>query len=137
MAAKGGVTVCWFHCVFNGHGFVTHFKHDFDRELCDALPHLYAVCLASSDGRLRRVDAGFIVKTSYCDRDPGFRDALSGVVMATRELSRLVTARSSLLPTRVAVSGEEPLMEDEMLSVLIRQRRKHAEWNDWLALPQL
>jgi hypothetical protein len=78
------------------------------------LPNLYVICLSDNSGSTRKIVAGFFVKTSYSHEDPEFLDTTTVVAKSTKELSKLVGAKTSLLHARLDVVGSEPpLSEDE------------------------
>jgi hypothetical protein len=130
MTRKGGTTMTLFHCVFGGRAPISCRVHEIDAQMYQSLPNLFAVCLVNSDRRSRHVAAGFLVKTSLSESDPQFEDALADVTTSIDELKRLLTARSMLMPAHLTVSDASPLIEEEMMSVLARQRLRLVHWNN-------
>jgi hypothetical protein len=121
---KGGVTILVFFCTFNGHESITSFTKDFDVGMYKCLPNLYAVCVVNKRGSSKNIDAGFIIKTSYTDNDPEFRDVITGVVESCEELKEFVGENTSFFSVRLKVAGSEPLSENEMQRTVLQQRLK-------------
>ncbi len=122
---KGGLSVLLFHCLFNSNGSVTHFMHDLDVELYGSLPNLYAVCISDTSLKQRKITAGFFIKTSYSHHDSDFIGALTNVISIDTGMRNLINECSSFLPARIAISGDVPPSEDEMLRVIFAQALKH------------
>jgi hypothetical protein len=100
--------------------------HHFDEALYKALPNLYALCLTDSIYGTKRVVAGLIIKTSFTHHDSEFIDAITALAKTIPNLSDLVSQQASFLPARLGVMGQAPLLEDEMLSIMIKQSLKHS-----------
>jgi hypothetical protein len=121
---KGGLSVLLFHCLFNSNGSITHFMHDFDVELYQSLPNLYAVCISDTSSKQKKITVGFFIKTSYSHQDSDFIGALTNVVSIDTGMKNLINERSSFLPARIGISGGHP-NEDEMLRTIVSQALKH------------
>jgi hypothetical protein len=125
-AEKGGLSVLLFHCLFNDGGSITHFTHEYDPELYQVLPNLYAVCIAERSGNNRKITGGFVIKTSYTHNDQDFLATLTQAVSIEPRLSNLVGSRASFLPARIGVPVGGPITEAEMLRVMVDQSLKHS-----------
>jgi hypothetical protein len=123
---QGGLTTPLFHCIFNGSESITGFMHETKEELVAILPHLYAVCLTNTAQGSKQVLAGFVVKTSFTHHDAGFLDALNGLVSSIPSLSRLRDHQSTLLPARIEIKGTEPLSEEDLSRLMVRQFVRHS-----------
>ncbi|MGB8011035.1 MAG: hypothetical protein WCF68_05440 [Terriglobales bacterium] len=123
---KGGATIPLFHCFFDGDESITHFMDKFDPALYEALPYLYAVCIAKTTEKAKTVVAGFFIKTSYTHNDPDFMDALNLAVAGTPALQALIGEGTSYLPARISIPGGPPT-EAEMLRVMFEQHLKFSD----------
>jgi hypothetical protein len=124
---QGGVTIPIFHCVFNN-GSITHYAHEFENALYEAIPNLYAVCVAqrARDG-FRHVIAGFFIKTSFKHDEEGFHDACKASIKTMKEVESIIDGEFSLLPALMTIKGPHPLTEEELLSIIFQQYFKHHE----------
>ncbi len=126
MSKKGGLSIPVLHCIFNGYNSVTHYVHELDREMYEALPNLYAICIADNHQSYKKIVAGLFIKTSYTHEEAEFLDVLSAIVSTTPELKDLSWERISFFPARLGVKGAAPLSEEQMLAIISNQRLKHA-----------
>ena len=122
---KGGLSLLLFHCFFNDSESITHFMHDVDLELYHSLPNLYAVCIAETSKKHKKLTAGFFIKTSYTHHDSDFVTTLSNAVSTDQKLKSLINEHSSFLPARLGITGDTPPTETEMLRVMMTQALKH------------
>lgn len=122
---KGGVSVLLFHCFFIGNESITHFMHKLDLELYRALPNLYAVCIAETARKHKKLTAGFVLKTSYTHHDPEFITALTNAVSIEPRLMDITNKDFTFLPARLGITGDTPPTEKEMLKVMMTQVLKH------------
>jgi len=113
--------------MFNGDESILHFMHEFDPAMYQALPNLYAVCIAKTKNKTKTVHAGFIVKTSYTHNDPDFSDTLMLAVGTDPAMKALIDENSSFLPARISISGEAPPTEAEMLRIMVDQHLKFSD----------
>lgn len=123
---KGGVSIPVFDCVFNGGESITSFTREFDPNLYKILPNLYAVCVATSMHGQKKIAAGFFVKTSYHHDDPEFLNILSFSLETSPNLARFHAPGTSFFPSKLGISGEEPLTEMEMLHTMMTLYIKHS-----------
>ena len=123
---KGGATIPLFHCFFNGDESITHFVDKFDPVLYEALPYLYAVCIAKTTKKAKTVVAGLFIKTSYTHNDPDFMDALNLVVVSKPALQALIGEGTSYLPARISIPGDPPT-EAEMVHIMQGQHLKFSD----------
>jgi hypothetical protein len=102
-------------------------KHDykFATELYRLIPDLYAVLIAKGAAGPGEILGGFIMKTSI-PREPAgpFQGAAQAFVIFNPPLHDIAKNTYRLLPTRLQVSGSDPLSGEEMLRILATQRLK-------------
>lgn len=125
-AQKDGLSILLFHCLFNDDGSITHFTHEYDPELYQALPNLYAVCIADRSGNSRKITGGFVIKTSYTHNDKDFLATLTNAMSIEPRMNALIGTHSSFLPARVGIPVDGPITEAEMLRVMLDQSLKHS-----------
>lgn len=114
-----------FHCVFYGEESVDHYMHEFDHELYRSLPNLYAVCIAETTKKHKKLTAGFFIKTNYIHNNDEFIGMLCKAIDAIPRLKKLINKNSSLIPVRLGLDGEDtPPTELEMLEVMVTQNLK-------------
>ena len=115
-----------FHCFFNEGGSITHFAHEYDPEIYQSLPNLYAVCIAERSGNRKKITGGFVIKTSYTHNDQDFLTTLTTAVAIEPRLKGLIGSHTSFLPARVGIPVGGPISEAEMLRVMQTQSLKHS-----------
>ncbi|WYX27687.1 hypothetical protein WJ976_19225 [Achromobacter denitrificans] len=67
-----------FHGVYRDDGAITHYWHEFSKDLYRAIPHLYVVQVADRTGESVRVRGFFFIKSSLLPNHPDFQDSLKG-----------------------------------------------------------
>jgi len=126
MKQKGGVTIPVFECIFHGSESIESFIREFDKALYEALPNLYVICVAQTHGRVKKIVAGFFIKTSYTHHDKEFLSVMTAALNSSEKLHRFVGEHTSFLPARLGISGTSPLSEQEMLKIMMTQYVKYA-----------
>ncbi|MFG0230535.1 hypothetical protein [Achromobacter sp. 413638] len=76
MSEIGKVQLLVFHGVYREDGAITHYWHEFPRDLYRAIPHLYVVQVADRTGDSVRVRGFFFMKSSLLSNHPDFEDSL-------------------------------------------------------------
>lgn len=76
LSAIGNVQLVFFHGVYHADGGITHYWHEFSKELYRAIPHMYAVQVADRTGESVRVRGFFFMKSSLLPNHPDFKDSL-------------------------------------------------------------
>ena len=104
---------------------ITHFTHEFDKELERLLPYTYCV-LVRTEGS-QSIVAGMMIKSSISHTQTlDFRDLMSGFLEASPPLRKLAKKPVRFLPARVKVEGDEPMTEKECLRVMATQFYNHS-----------
>lgn len=127
MTDKGGITIPLFHGIFKGDS-ITHYDREFDENLYSSLPYLYAICIARKDRGMKKIVAGFFVKTSYSHNDEGFTAAIATAAQSAAELHPFLEGSFSFHPARINSAEGPPLSENEMLDILQKQYVKFSAY---------
>jgi hypothetical protein len=131
---KGGLSICLFHCVFNGFESLTHFTTTHPQELYDLLPNIYAVCIADNSDGQKKIVAGFVIKTSYVADDEDFLGSLQNTLSLYPELRSATDGKDcSYLPAKIGLSDSKPLSEDELIRLMLQQQLKYTPINNMKA----
>jgi len=125
MNKKGGVTIPIFHCVFNVRESITSYMRSFDKKMYQELDNFYLICISLNDGAKKEVVAGIAVKTSYKHDEPGFLDAIHGLLLSTQVLEKYAAKNISFLPAKIIFEGLPP-SENELLELMQEQYLKHS-----------
>lgn len=126
MEKKGSVTIPVFECIFRGSDSVVSFTREFDDAMYASLPNLYAVCVAETHGSVKKVVAGFLIKTTFTHHDDDFRAALTATLTSSENLHGFAGPHTSFLPARLSMPDPSPLSEQEFLKIMINQYLKHS-----------
>lgn len=124
-SGTGFVAVPLLHCLFHANQLITHVLHEVEPALDQVLPHTYAVCVADNKGPIRGIPAGFFIKTSGTHADAAFLDVLAKFSTVMFGADLLAAWKASFLPSRIGLSDDAPMTEQEMLRVIAQQRFKH------------
>jgi hypothetical protein len=128
--AKGGTVgearfgIITLSALFRGEE-ITHFTHEFDKELERLLPYTYCV-LVRREGS-QSIVAGMMIKSSMSNTQTlEFRELVSGFLEASPPLRKLAKKPMRFLPARVKVEGDEPMTEEECLRAMATQFYNHS-----------
>jgi hypothetical protein len=138
MSNAGAVSLPIFSCVFTDDEGERHYNHPllvFEEGSESLQGAFYAVCVAdNAEGGERRIVAGVVLRSTCEPHDNDFVSTLGASILALPPLQDLLSSRTSLLPARLAISGQGGLSVPQMLGVLRQQRVKHQRTRVAMAL---
>lgn len=122
----GIVTSPIFHCVFNIDGSIHHFMHEDMSVFLGERPNTYVICIAENK-HTKVIKGGIILKTTSNHTDSNFPSLVYSACISCDALRNIVCNEGiSILPTKIAVNGEQPLSESECLDIMVTQYIKHS-----------